>query len=74
MSNDHTVVTFNRPESKLMLIDLLNKQIRAIPHEYMSDCTAAIGLHYFPDSRLICLAERGGSEEHRVKLTYLTDR
>ena len=47
MTNDSTVVYCEIKENKIILVDLKKKVITSLNHNFMSDCTAALGLYYF---------------------------
>jgi hypothetical protein len=70
MLNDHSVVYCDIDDNLIKVIDLRNQSTQNVSHNFMSDCTAAIELEFFPDTKLMGLVERGTSNDHRLMISY----
>lgn len=70
MMTDKEVIVCNVKDSKIDFINLETKKILQVNHQYLFEDNGSLKLETFSETRLICLIERGGLNDNRLRLTY----
>lgn len=70
MMIDKEVIVCNVKDSKIDFINLETKKILQVNHQYLFEDNGSLKLETFSETRLICLIERGGLNDNRLRLTY----
>lgn len=70
MVNDREVIVLNVPESKIDIINLEKRSSFSLNHDYLFDDVAQMRIETFAETKLFCVRENGGHNDHRMRLTY----
>ena len=60
----------NVPDSKIDILNLQTHGIIQIDHEFLYEDVAQMTIETFGETRLFCVKEQGGYNEHKLSLTY----
>lgn len=70
MLNEKEVIVLNVLDSKIDIINLETHKIIQVNHDYLFDDVAQMTVETFYDTKLFLVLEKGGFNDHRLRLTY----
>jgi hypothetical protein len=70
MVSEKEVIVLNVPDSKIEILNLQTHDIIKLNHDYLFDDVAQMTIETFSETRLFCVKEQGGHNDHKMQLTY----
>lgn len=64
------MIVLNVPESKIDVLNLETHEILDVDHQYLFEDVAQMTIETFSETRMFCVKEQGGYNDHRLRLTY----
>ena len=70
MINEREVIVMDVPRNHIDIINLEEKKVRSIDHQYLFEDVAQMVIETFYETKLFAIIERGTFNDHRLRLTY----
>ena len=70
MINEREVIVMDVPKSHIDIINLEDRKVRSIEHQYLFEDVAQMCIQTFYDTKMFCIVEKGTFNDHRLRLTY----
>lgn len=70
MPTEKEVIVLNVPNQTIDLLNLETHHITRVNHQYLFEDTTSMAIFTFPFTKYFCIVEKGGHNDHRLKLAY----